>query len=89
MNFSELVGTVILLRMERVDQKSEILKVKLVGTDPGGIWVESQEITNTVLQTIGAVSGEKTPVLFFPYHRISFAMATRDGFALDEKAFGL
>jgi hypothetical protein len=64
-------------------------KVKLVGIESGGLWVESQEVINQTLQATGAPAAPKTLVIFFPYHERSFAFGRLDMLSLNEKAFGL
>jgi hypothetical protein len=61
----------------------------LLMVEAGGIWVESQELTNAVLQTLGVAAAPKTLVMFFPYHEIYVITTAIDGPSLDEKAFGV
>lgn len=64
-------------------------KVKLLGVEAGGIWIESQDVTNATLKHLGLSSLPTTIVIFFPYHEIAFAVRSIDKIALDEQAFGL
>jgi hypothetical protein len=88
MQFAELVGQQILLNIPRLDQ-THYQKVKLIGVETGGLWLESQALTNCVLQARGVPAAPKTLVWFLPYHEISFAISSIEGVALDEAAFGL
>ena len=64
-------------------------RVKLVGVEAGGIWIESQTMIDKVFSAVGEAASERTPIFFFPYHQIEFAMVPRDGVALNELAFGV
>ena len=88
MQFTELLDEEILIQLPRVHP--EILySVMLRGIEPGGLWIESQEITNAILKSIGASSTQSTPVTFFPYQQISLVLGRAAGPALNEKAFGV
>ena len=88
MQFTELIDTSILILIPKI-HPIRYQKVKLVGVESGGLWVESQEVTNQSVQAIGAPAAPKTLVVFFPYHEISFAFGRLDMPSLNEKAFGL
>lgn len=64
-------------------------RVKLVGVEPGGIWVQSQSLTTSLLESVGASSAPVTPTLFFPYGQVIFVSVAVEGSALNEKAFGV
>jgi hypothetical protein len=86
MQMADLVGSQIILLLA---ERPKLLRANLVGADVGGIWIESQEITNDFLGAISAVASERTPTIFVPYCRIVLAMSTMPGFALGEKSFGV
>lgn len=52
--------------------------VRLHAVEPGGIWIESQEVTDALLSSFGATMSPKTLVFFFPYHQILSAMGSAD-----------
>lgn len=89
MKLEDLVGGSILVQMPRSGDEARLWRMKLLGVEAGGIWVESQDITNRILQTVGVTSATRTPIVFLPYHQISLAMTSIPETALDEKAFGL
>jgi hypothetical protein len=88
MNLQNLVDEHVLVLIPRIHE-SQYQKVKLHGVEAGGIWIESQNITNAILQSVGSQVAPKTPIFFFPYHQISFVIGRLDVPALDEKAFGV
>jgi hypothetical protein len=88
MKFENLIGQHILLKVHRIDP-TVYQHVKLLGVEAGGLWIESQTLTNAMLQAMGVASAPKTAAFFFPYHEISFAITSIEGPALDEKAFGI
>ena len=63
--------------------------VKLIGAEAGGLWIESQFLTNVTLQTKGVSVAPETPLFFLPFHEISLATTSIDQAALDERALGL
>jgi hypothetical protein len=66
-----------------------IQRVKILGVEAGGVWIQSQTLTNAVLEKFGAASAPKTMVFFLPYHAISVGFASIEEPALNEKAFGV
>jgi hypothetical protein len=88
MQFQNYIGQTLLFQIPKIHEV-KYWKLKLLGVDPGGVWVESQDLTNSLLQAFNVPTMPKTPALFVPYHAISFAVAAMDVPALDEKAFGV
>jgi hypothetical protein len=91
MQFTELIGDSIYVRSPLI-HSTNIKEVKLVGVEAGGLWIESQELTNLVLDSYAdptIVGSRKTPLFFLPYHQISMVLTTIDGLVLREKAFGV
>lgn len=86
--FSDRLGEPILIALSR-DIKLRYHRVKLVGIEYGGIWIESQEIVNSLLATSGVATHDKTPVVFLPYGQLALVLASKDEVALNEKAFGV
>ena len=87
MQLSEFIDREILVSIPFLSQAFE--KVTLRGVDHGGIWIESQNIANTILAAIGSPGVPTAFVLFFPYTQIRFAMAFAPGVSLNETAFGV
>jgi hypothetical protein len=85
--FSDHVGSQIWIMVKRIPGRLQ--SVKLVGVETGGLWIEHQEITNAILQSVGVPTAAKTPLVFLPYGEISLAMISVEGIVLDEKAFGV
>jgi hypothetical protein len=64
-------------------------KLILHGVESGGLWVESQTLTNAFLARVGLASAPKTAVFFLPFHQISFVLDSLNVPSLSEKAFGV
>lgn len=62
------------------------MTVILRGVENGGIWVESQELTEGMLELVRLKAAPKTPVLFLPYSSIACAIASIETPALSDKA---
>lgn len=88
MNLSEFIGQEIGMLIPRIHQV-KIQRIKLLGVEFGGVWIESQALTNDILRALGVPASPKTLVFFLPYHEITFAMVGVPGVALDEKSFGV
>jgi hypothetical protein len=87
--FYDHIGEEILILIPRIDPKVH-QRMKLVGVEQGGgLWLEIQQLTNHVLESIKAASAPKTPVFFVPFHEIAVAILAASQPSLNEKAFGL
>jgi hypothetical protein len=62
--------------------------VRLRGVDEGGIWIQSDTVTQAVLNELGHVAA-KTPIYFVPFQRIRLLMQADEEISLSESAFGL
>jgi hypothetical protein len=88
MNFTDFIDQTVILIIPRL-HPTKFHRVIVKGIEGGGIWIQNQNVVNAMLQAVGQPSAEKTPVIFLPFHEIAIAIATVEGLALDEKAFGL
>jgi hypothetical protein len=87
MKFDDLVGKTVPIKIPMIHE-TKFQEVIIRGVDYGGIWIESESMTQDMLNGSGA-SALKTPVFFIPYHAIKFAYYGSEKLALSEKAFGL
>ncbi len=87
-DLKSLVGETILAMVPMLD-RVEFQELKLHGVEDGGLWVESQKLTNQFLQKIGSPAAPRTAVLFLPFHEIRLVLSSVDVPALGEKAFGV
>ncbi len=62
---------------------------KLHGVEAGGLWLESQDLTDKLLSDLGIAAAPKTVVLFVPYQHIHFVVGLVDQSSLSEEALGL
>lgn len=74
----------VILATPGVSANGEIWEVKLLGIEPGGIWVECQALTEVVLKSIQQSVLGCTPIIFLPFSSIQFAGAFLDRVALSE-----
>jgi hypothetical protein len=89
---SELVGSEIILELlnpvvRPKSKRDKTQKVRLAAVEPAGIWVESPEITNILLEPTGAMP--QTPIWFFPFSQVRYVFIMGDFVALSEKSFGV
>ncbi len=68
---------------------TKLQKVLLRGVENGGIWIESQPLTNQILEKFGAATAPRTAIFFLPWHQVSFVMDSLDVPSLSEKGLGL
>lgn len=50
--------------------------IRLHRVEQGGIWIESNAMTQTVLRNMNAAAG-KTPLFFVPFEKINFLMSRK------------
>jgi hypothetical protein len=67
----------------------KLQRVKIRGVEAGGIWLESQTLTNITLKSIGVATAPKSLAFFFPYHAVRFGFVGVEGVALNESALGV
>lgn len=65
------------------------LELKIHGIDQGGIWIETQKLTDDVLELFDAASLPATPIFFIPYSAIVWACALAKGPSLSSAKLGL
>lgn len=83
-----MVGEVIIARIPLLDPES-LLLVKLHGVEAYGIWIESQDFTNQLMEKFQLSSSRTTPLVFVPFAKIDFILASLDSLSLSEPAFGV
>ncbi|MGH9735807.1 MAG: hypothetical protein ACRD8A_14600 [Candidatus Acidiferrales bacterium] len=72
-NFKKLVGEDIALVSPLLGSDAPE-KVRVHGVDYGGIWIESQKVTDSLLQSTQQTMSENTPLIFVPFSKITFAV---------------
>lgn len=65
------------------------LELKLHGIEQGGIWVENQELTDSVLSALNVATLPVRPIFFVPYASIVWAATLTEGQSLSAEKFGL
>jgi len=87
-SLKSMVGEVIIARIPVLDEY-EMSLVKLHGVDATGIWIESQEFTESAMKKLKLTTSGTTLVLFVPYARIDFVLGSINALCLSESALGL
>jgi hypothetical protein len=83
-----MVGEIIMARIPALD-KEEMVLVKLHMVEATGIWVESQDFTETVMRRCGIAASRTTVLMFVPFASVGFVLGSIDSMSLSEKAFGV
>ena len=85
---ASMVGEVIVVRIPLLDDERMSL-VKLHGIETYGIWIESQDFTNELMEKFQFSSSRTTPLVFVPFDKVDFIIAALDSLSPSEPAFGL
>lgn len=88
LQLTDLVGETIFIRSIALDVKDPVF-VKLFSVDSGGVWIQSQKITEEMLEALKRDSAPKSPVCFVPYSQIAWICHWIDEPSLSEKSLGL
>ena len=87
-SLANMIGEVIIVRIPLLDAERMIL-VKLHGIELHGIWIESQDFTNQLMEKFHFSSSRTTPIVFVPFVKVDFIIASLDSLSLSESSFGL
>lgn len=87
-SLSSMIGEVIIVRIPLLNAERMIL-VKLHGIELHGIWIESQDFTNQLMEKFNFSSSRTTPMVFVPFVKVDFIIAPLDELSLSEPSFGL
>jgi hypothetical protein len=85
---ASMVGEVIIVRIPLLNAESMTL-VKLHGIEAHGIWIESQDFTNGLMERFRFSISRTTPLVFVPFDKVDFIIASLDSLSLSERSFGL
>jgi hypothetical protein len=71
MELRDLIGTEIFILAEWFSKNAEDFGPAILhGVEPGGIWIETKNINQNVLDRFKTTMLATTPVVFLPYHKI-------------------
>ena len=87
-SLKSMVGEMIIIRIPALNQ-DEMSLVKLHGVEANGLWVESQDFTDSMMKKCNLAASITTVLLFVPFSSIEFIVGRYHSFALSETAFGL
>ena len=65
------------------------LVAKLLAVENGGVWIESQVVTDDLLKLLNVPASPRQPVLFVPFAAIECIVSSVEGPALSASSFGL
>lgn len=85
---ASMIGEVIIARIPLLDAEGMEL-VKLHGVEANGIWIESQQFTDRLMERFHLSSSRTTPLVFIPFDKVDFIIGAMDSLSLSEQAFGL
>jgi hypothetical protein len=83
-----MIGEIIMARIPLLDSDGMML-LKLHGVEANGLWIESQDLTNELMEKFHFFGSRTTPLVFLPFDKIDFIIASLDCLSLSEPAFGL
>ena len=83
-----MVGEIIMARIPALD-KEEMVLVTLHMVEASGIWVESQDFTETVMRRCEIAASRTTVLMFVPFHGVDYILGSIDVMSLSERAFGV
>ncbi|MCU1284047.1 MAG: hypothetical protein JWO13_397 [Acidobacteriales bacterium] len=75
-------------RIPSLNQRESIL-VKLLQVEPAGVWIESQDFTDKMMEQLGTSSSRTTLILFVPFHNVDYIVSSIDTVSLSETSYGL
>ncbi len=87
-SLQSMIGEVVIARIPLLDADGLML-VKLHAIEANGLWVESQDFTNQLMEEFHFVSSRTTPLVFVPFDKVDFIIAALDSLSLSEPGFGL
>ena len=85
---SKMVGETIVAIVPMIS-KTKLQRIKLLGVENGGLWIESQSVTEMALGISNAQAAPKTLVLFLPWHQITVILSSADYPSLSEIELGV
>jgi hypothetical protein len=85
--FNDLIDKKVSMIISMIAER-ELQDVIIRGVDYGGLWIEHEPYTQSLLAGMNLPAG-RTPLLFVPYHGIKYAVLPTDKISLSEKAFGV
>jgi len=66
-----------------------MLLVKLHAIEAHGIWIESQDFTNQLMEKLYFSTYRTTPIVFIPLDKVDFIMGALDSLSFSERTFVL
>ena len=83
-SLEKLIGQTVIIRSVPIDEQHPAV-VKLLAVEHGGIWIESQKVTEHWLSELKLTSTPKTLVWFLPFVQVAWVMSSVDYPSLSER----
>jgi hypothetical protein len=87
-SLQELEGTLVHALIPAVNGDTASM-VRIVKVETSGLWIESQKMTDLALQTVKVSVAQNTPVIFVPWHGVTFLISAIDKVSLSEQGLGV
>jgi hypothetical protein len=81
----ELIGQTIIVHVPRI-HPTKWQQFRLLNVEPSGLWVESQAMSEAVMQVAGVTSTPKTMITFLPFHEIAAIYSSLDVPSVSDRA---
>lgn len=81
----KLVGREIIVAFRIFNSQVQPTEATLLGVETGGVWIESQEATDLLLEKMKKDMLERTPIFFLPFSAIAFIVELRNVPAISSK----
>jgi len=87
-SLAALVGSTIVVLIPAL-HPAKLQQVKLLAIESYGVWIESQAVTEQLLQFAGRAFSPRSAVFFFPWSAMTLVLSSSASPSLSEKAFGV
>jgi hypothetical protein len=85
----QIEGHLVHARIPMLDHSKYLVEIRVHKVEESGLWIESNDLTQAVLQDLNEPALTRTPILFVPFQQIAFVVATAQGVSLSEQSFGV
>ena len=87
-SLKSMIGEMIVARIPALDTDDMSL-VKLHGVEANGIWIESHDFTQSMMNRCDLAISETTTILFVPFSSVEYIVDAYRSTSISEFAFGV